>query len=403
MSPEMYALIDATPFHLRIATKTTTPDYPDKLDVQGVSIPYTCKKKSKIDAEFLRAKNYFETWKNIYHAVYDTLDMHVNDTFKVVPATNPPTTGWNGSMLPNNIFNQLQGLYSKPMPDAMRQNNLTFLAPYNPQEPPKLLFKQCSDCQGIAIMAKVPYIGEQMMMNVINLLTRSGMFVQDLKDWDRTPSADQTWINLRSFIQEFYQQCITSRTMMSAQGGYTGGGNCFAGLTAKEDNVSDDNTAETIAGMINLHMANLSLQTVGTIEASRSQVNATLQQMAMNQAQLQQQQQQMMQQMAMMLFAPRQNAGRNTTHVPPPAATQAYAPPPWAPMPYQQGFQQPGGHFAIQQHGGRGGRSRGGRIRHAKGGGRGGIPVPMPFIGGTQMIPYILGGMQQQPQPPPKP
>ncbi len=48
MSPEMYALIDATPFHLRIATKTNTPDYPDKLDAQGVSIPYTCKEKSKI-------------------------------------------------------------------------------------------------------------------------------------------------------------------------------------------------------------------------------------------------------------------------------------------------------------------------------------------------------------------
>jgi hypothetical protein len=136
MSPEMYALINATPFHLSIMTKTTTPDYPDKLDVQGVSIPYTRKEKSKIDAEFLRAKNYFKTWKNIYCAVYDTLDMHVNDAFKVAPATNPPTTVWNGSMLPNVIFNQLQGMHGKPMPDTMQQNNLTFLAPYNPQELP---------------------------------------------------------------------------------------------------------------------------------------------------------------------------------------------------------------------------------------------------------------------------
>jgi hypothetical protein len=136
MSPEMYALINATPFHLRIATKTTTPDYPDKLDVQGVSIPYMRKEKAKIDAEFLPAKNYFKTWKNIYRAVYDTLDMHVNDAFQVALATNPPTTGWNGSMLPNDIFNQLQGTYGKPTPDMMRQNTLTFLAPYNPQNRP---------------------------------------------------------------------------------------------------------------------------------------------------------------------------------------------------------------------------------------------------------------------------
>jgi hypothetical protein len=220
MSPEMYALINATPFHLRIVTKTTTPDYPDKLDAQGVSIPYTCKEKSKIDAEFLRAKKYFETWKNIYRAVYDTLDMNVNVAFKVAPATNPPTIVWNGSMFANDIFNQLQGTYGKPTPDAMRQNILTFLAPYNPQEPPELLFERCSDCQEIAIMAKVPYTCEQMMMNVINLLTHSGMFVRDLKDWDCKLSMDQMWINLRPFIQELYQRTITSGTMTSAQGGY---------------------------------------------------------------------------------------------------------------------------------------------------------------------------------------
>jgi hypothetical protein len=109
-------------------------------------------------------------------------------------------------------------------------------------------------------MAKNPYTGKQMMMNIIDLLTRSGMFVQDLKDWDRKLSADQTWINLHPFIQELYQRCITLGTMTSAQGGYTGGGNCFSVLTAKEDDVSDKDTAETIAGTIILHMANLLLQ-----------------------------------------------------------------------------------------------------------------------------------------------
>jgi hypothetical protein len=128
--------------------------------------------------------------------------MHVNDAFKVAPVTTPPTAGWNGLILPNDIFNQLQRTYGKPTPDAMQQNKLAFFAPYDPQEPPELLFKRCSDCQEIAIMAKVPYTSEQMMMNAINLLTRSGIFMQDLKDWDRKPSADQTWINLRPFIQE---------------------------------------------------------------------------------------------------------------------------------------------------------------------------------------------------------
>jgi hypothetical protein len=50
--------------------------------------------------------------------------------------------------------------YSKPSPDAMRQDNLNFLAPYNPQDTPEILFKRCVDCQEIAIIAKVLYTDE---------------------------------------------------------------------------------------------------------------------------------------------------------------------------------------------------------------------------------------------------
>jgi hypothetical protein len=120
----------------------------------------------------------------------------------------------------NNIFNQLMTTYGKPTPDAMRQNNLNFLAAYNPQEPPELLFKRCTDCQEIAIIAKVPYTNEQLIMNVIDLLTRCGMYTRNMEDWDRKPDADNTWIHLCPFIQKAYQQCLQMGTMTAAQGGY---------------------------------------------------------------------------------------------------------------------------------------------------------------------------------------
>ena len=112
-----------------------------------------------------------------------------------------------------------------------------------------------------------------------------------------------------------------------------------------------------------------------------------------------------MQQMSMMSFTPQQGTvGRINTYVPPPAAQPAYAPPAWAPPQYQQPYQQQGGRFTMQQPGGRGGRSRRGRIRRARGGGRGEMPAPVPFIGGQHMMPYIPGGAhQQQMHPPPNP
>jgi hypothetical protein len=97
----------------------------------------------------------------------------------------------------NDIFNQLMKMYGRPTPDAMRQSMMTFLAPYNPQDPPEILFKQCADCQEVAIIANVKYTNKQLLMNVINLLTQCGLYQRDLEDWGRKPDAEKTWLNLR--------------------------------------------------------------------------------------------------------------------------------------------------------------------------------------------------------------
>jgi hypothetical protein len=48
-------------------------------------------------------------------------------------------------------------------------------------------------------------------------------------------------------------------------------------MATSKEYVSDDDTAETIAGTISSHSANLSMQTAATIEANTTQVNVSLQ------------------------------------------------------------------------------------------------------------------------------
>jgi hypothetical protein len=163
-------------------------------------------------------------------------------------------------------------------------------------------------------------------MNVIDLLTRCDLYQRDLKDWDRKPNTNKTWLNLHPFIQEAYLRRLASGTMTAGQGGYTSC-NRFASFQANnatDNNVSDDDTAETIAITINSHMANLLAQTAAFLEANVTQINASLQQLANNNAQLHQQQQSLMQQTALLTT----NAAmtQNNAYVPPPA--QIYAPPP---------------------------------------------------------------------------
>jgi hypothetical protein len=185
----MYSLNDPKPFDLKLLNLPTTtgvPKFPPIYATDGTTIvPYTRKQMLCITTTFSCQKSYYNTACIIYRAVYNRLDAHVDDAFKVAPPTTPPTIGWNVSMLLNDIFNQMLKMYGCPMPDAMCQNMMTFLSPYNPQDLPEILFKRCADCQEVAIIANIKYFNEQLLMNGIDLLTRCGLYQRDLEDWDR--------------------------------------------------------------------------------------------------------------------------------------------------------------------------------------------------------------------------
>ncbi len=120
---------------------------------QEALLPYSCKKILTISAEHTLDKNYYKTGINVCRACFNVLDVHVADAYKAAPAGSPSTIGWNLTMLPNKIFEQLMTMYGKHTPKAMCQNNITFISAYNPKDPPKLLFKRCADCQEIGIIA----------------------------------------------------------------------------------------------------------------------------------------------------------------------------------------------------------------------------------------------------------
>jgi hypothetical protein len=224
LSPAMYALIDPTPFHLNITT-TPVPRFPLRYEATtdgsiGPLIAYTRKEILTITATHTRAKHYHDTGTNICCACFDILDTHVNDAYKTASLSSPNTVGWNLTMLPDEIFDQLMTTYVKPTPNAVRQNNLTFLLAYNPTDPPKLLFKQVADCQEIAIIAKVPYTTKQLLMNVVNLFPRSGAYARDMDDWEQKPTTNQTYFNLPPFIQAAYQCRLASGVITAAASGY---------------------------------------------------------------------------------------------------------------------------------------------------------------------------------------
>jgi hypothetical protein len=181
-----------------------------------------------------------------------------------------------------------------------------------------------------------------------------------MDDWDQKADNAKTYLLFYLFIQDAYQSCLPSGAIATGQGGYASF-NRFAGLTTN-NNISDNNTAETIAGTISSHMANLSAstsaQTTVSNDTNMSLINASLQQFVANKNMRNQQHQKMMQQFAML-------STNATTHNFIPLAA-------WV-------FNQQHQNYGGQRNGGcTGGSSQGGR----------GPPSRTPAAGGT-IIPYV--------------
>jgi hypothetical protein len=197
----MYGLLTTSPFRLPTDPGPLAIYYPPPvsiidaagnlvLNVAGMPMyqnqpTITCAEQAAIDARFKRAKNYWELYMNIQRAVYSCLNDNINNAFKV--SNNPALVGWNLSIEPRDIFNQIMATYGRPNPAALLLNDTLFWSVYSPQDAPKVLFCCIEDCQEV-----------QATQQCCTPSTR------DFEDWDRKAAADMIWTNLKMFVQECY-------------------------------------------------------------------------------------------------------------------------------------------------------------------------------------------------------
>ena len=80
--------------------------------------------QATINANFKRAKHYWDSYQNIRHAVFNILDDIIDDAFKV--SKDPALTRWNQSMEPREMFDQITMTYGHPTPQALLQNDTLF-------------------------------------------------------------------------------------------------------------------------------------------------------------------------------------------------------------------------------------------------------------------------------------
>ena len=170
MARSMYSLLTPSPFRLPTDSGPMAVYYPPPveivdlhgdpvLDLEGnptyqdpPDIPRAA--QSSIDAQFKQAKNYHELYLNIRQAVFNVLDDNIYDPFKV--SNDPMLVGWNPSMEPQEMFDQITATYSKPTQGALLQNDTLFQIVYSPNDTPEVLFRHIEDCQTNSMQINKP-------------------------------------------------------------------------------------------------------------------------------------------------------------------------------------------------------------------------------------------------------
>ena len=383
MARPMYGLLTTTPFRSPNDPGPVAIYYPppiEIIDAQGdpvlnaAGLPTyhaqpTIERAAQatIDAQFKRARNYYDSYLNIRRAVFNILDDNIDDAFKV--SNDPALVGWNQSMEPREMFDQITSTYGKPTPAALLQNDTLFRSVYSPNDAPEVLFRRIEDCQEVQILGEDPYTAQQLLNNAVRLLLQCGLYTRDFEDWDRKPRSDRIWTNLKIFVQECYTRRLNASSITSGAQGYVQ--NAFAVL--QEESEEEDDDVQTVI----TQMAALTTQsqlTANTTAENSASVAAAINQLNANQQAMQQQ------------FAAF-TTQRNTTYQP--APTMQQPPITQFSIPNMASFNTTG-----RGGGRRGGYGRGGRANFVNTGGRNARTPFANFVGrgGQGGLPPIGGG-----------
>jgi hypothetical protein len=155
MAPAVYALLEPVPFFVP-TDPGTAPVY------TPFAMPAAIK---MIDATFKQDKNYFKSFKNIYHACFRMLDELVPNQFKV--SNSPALLGWKPTMSIELILTQMESSYGKPSAAMLFANDTLFKSPLAANDSPESFLYWMEQCQEIMTLGNLAYTHEQVIANAV--------------------------------------------------------------------------------------------------------------------------------------------------------------------------------------------------------------------------------------------
>lgn len=191
VSPTIYATLSATPFNA-----PTTPTAPVLTGMTGPQIAAANRAFDKAKTEFAEHNLLQNALKRMLIAAIDPI---------YLKAINQPYVGL-GNRTILELLDHLYLTYAKITPTDLKENDARMNAPYDPNQPFEFLIEQIQNAIDYAAHAGTPYSPEQTLATAYDLVFKTGMFSNDLRDWRRKPTAAKTWTNFKPFMTNRYTE-----------------------------------------------------------------------------------------------------------------------------------------------------------------------------------------------------
>jgi hypothetical protein len=126
---------------------------------------------------------------------------------------------------PSTMLTHLFTNYRKITPEDIVQNENRLNEPWDGAEPFENIIERVEECIEFAKEAARPYTPDQILDRVLCIVSKTGLYHDDLKEWKKKPIADKTWPNFKTYMVEA-QTSNREMQQNNKQAGY--------GLTAEQ-------------------------------------------------------------------------------------------------------------------------------------------------------------------------
>ncbi len=146
------------------------------------------------------------------------LNNNIANKFKMSP--DPRLICWNLTMSIQDILNQLELAYGRLSGHKLLHNDTFLRSPFLATKAPERPFWHIKQCQEIQVIADNPYTPMQLMINAVQLLMVSGIFLmREFEDWEAIPN--KMYNSLKLFVHGVYvHQLVAIQLRTTGQQGY---------------------------------------------------------------------------------------------------------------------------------------------------------------------------------------